>query len=137
MDTESLKKLHYQIENLFLSLPHKDEFQTKKKELLKEWSKISFIYKKGAKLKFSTSPIIKFKNIEALKNFLQKEKELAIKFQEFENGALISNLLKDLTKSTSVTFFRLDYDIEHLDKEIKVTFNTNSLIFKYAIIGAK
>lgn len=137
MDTKSNNILQSQIENLFLSLPHEVDFQNKKRELLKEWSKISFLYKKGLSSKFSTSPTLKFENVESLKEFLQREKTLALKFQEFENGALISNLLKDSTQTTSATFFRLDYDIEHLDKEIKVLFDTNSLIFKYEVIGAR
>ncbi len=135
MDTKLNKALQFRIENLFLSLPDADNFQTQKKEIIKAWSKIAFIHRKGAKLNFSTNPILNFKSVDALKNFLQKEKELALKFQEFENSALLSKLLKDSTETTSTDFFKMDYEIEYSDKEIKVIFNTNSLIFKYKVTG--
>ena len=137
MNTKSHKELQIQIENLFLSLSHIEDFQVKKSELLKAWGKINFIYKKGAKLNFSTSPTLNFKSVDALKDFLQKEKELAISFQEFENSALISKLLKDSTETTSIDFFKMDYEIEYSDNEINVLFYTNSLVFKYEIIGAR
>jgi len=135
MDNKLNKVLQRHIEKLFLSLPDVVNFQAQKKEIINTWSKIAFIYKKGAKQNFSINPILVFKSVDALRDFLRKEKELTLKFQEFENVVLLSKLLKNSTETTLTDFFKMDYEIEYSNKEIKVIFNTNSLIFKYKATG--
>ncbi len=68
-------------------------------------------------------------------DFLEREKQLAVRFQDFANASEIKNMINEKNDTVSLDNFYLNYTIEINGDEILIFFNTNSFVFKYEVIG--
>lgn len=124
------------IKELFLNIISPD-FQMLKRSFISKWGKVDFIGTQRTDLKHHVKEFLEFENEDNLYQFLLKEKKLSIDFQEFEKAGQLSTLIRLLNNETKSNFFELFFEIELNKGEIKVYFHTNSLTFKYEMIGNK
>ena len=126
-------ELKKDIEHLFTRLFFHD-FYEKKMELLKKWDNLIFKFNNHS-LPPNFHPKLFWESYELLKERLEYEKNTAVKVQEIDHFPIIRNLIKDMEKISYVDLFKLGLDIEDGRNTIITNFNTNSLFFKYEMIG--
>lgn len=84
---------------------------------------------------FQVNPVFRFDDKESLIGFLEKENVVSKRFQDHSFNEELGAMLNDVNGSLTLEDFFLDYTIETNDNETIIVFNTNSMIFKYEVIG--
>jgi hypothetical protein len=136
LNEELEKDLTTAINKLFNSLPEPETFKSLKDLLFNSYKKLHFYFDKNGRFNNKINPTLEFKNGELLINFLKQEKNLSVKFQEFEEAAEINKMIESYVGLTSIDHFNLYYSLGiSKDDRIKVVFKTNSLILKYELLG--
>ena len=130
INKEEEREICILVEQLFSCIAKPTNFEAVAKIIDNKWKGISFSYSQYENLKYKTKTDITADSIDAMRLFLSKEKGLAIDSKEFEKAAQIRDLLNNQRGLLKTNYFKLSYDISNIGKEIIVTFNTNSSIFK-------
>lgn len=131
----SINEISLAVNSIFLDIVEPMTFNLNKGNLFNSYNKLYFRYDNSESLEFSTHPIFRFDTANLLNEFLQREKQLAIRFQEFELAVELNDLINEKGHSDTLDNFYLNYSIEINNDEVQVFFNTNSLVFKYEMIG--
>lgn len=133
--TPSINEISLAINSLFLNITEPITFPVNKSNLFKRYKKLYFKIDHRMGFEFSINPIFRFDDAERLHEFLEHEKQLSVRFQDYEGAAELHKLLNEKEGSTDSDNFYLNYTVEITEDEVMVFFNTNSLVFKYEVIG--
>jgi len=129
------KELQKLIDELFQKVNSKKAFEFYKNKLNKEFQNLYFICNNNFTFSYKLKPLLFFKDIITMRSFLNKEKELAINTQNFEHAAYIRDLINIPQIVSEIDYFYLKYSIVKSNNLLKIFFTTNSLIFKFGVIG--
>ena len=131
----SINEISLAVNSIFLDIIEPMTFNLNKNNLFNTYKKLYFRFDNGDSLEFNTNPIFRFDNLVLLEDFLQREMQLSHRFQEVEIAAEIQDMINEKSDFDTLDNFYLNYSIEIDEDEVNVYFNTNSLVFKYEIIG--
>lgn len=123
------------INSLFMQITSEESFVSEKKKFRGKWDSLHFVYTQSNNLKHRKRLVLEFKGKDSFKKFLDREKALAVKSQEFANASHVRDIIVSEDDPKNTDFFYLHYAIQSDESSIKVLFNTNSLIFRYGVIG--
>ena len=88
------KDLTTEINRLFNNLSKTGSFESIKKSLFSKNKQLHFYFNNNGQFDNKVNSTLEFENNEVLSNFLKQEKNLAVKFQEFEKAAEINELIE-------------------------------------------
>lgn len=131
----SINEISLAVNSLFLDITSPMTFNLNKSNLFKSYKNLFFRFDMNYEFEFNLNPIFRFDNPQAIKDFLEKEKQTSERFQEHNNIDEIQELINEFNDSDTLDHFYIHYTVEINDDEINVLFSTNSLIFKYEVIG--
>lgn len=131
----SINEISIAVNSIFLDIVEPMTFNLNKNSLFTTYKKLYFRFDASDGLEFSMNPIFRFDSTKLLNDFLEREKQLSLRFQEFEIAADLKNLINEKGNTDNLDNFYLNYSIEINEDEVHVFFNTNSLVFKYEMIG--
>lgn len=131
----SINDISIALNTLFLDIRNPMTLGLNKNEFFETYGQLYFRHEEGAEFEFSVNPIITFDNKDERIEILQKELQLAQRFQDSTNKSQINALLVEEDNTLTLDNFRLDYSVEISADKVLIIFDTNSLIFKYEVIG--
>lgn len=131
----SINNISIAINSLFLDIIDPMTLGLNKSEFLKTYRNTIFRFENRLHFEFQLNPMFRFDSKELLLEFLNKEKELSEKYMDYSNKEELEEMMDDIGSALTVDDFHLNYSIEIDRSEALVVFNTNSLVFKYEVIG--
>lgn len=135
IDSSLEKELCADIDSLFMHITSEENFLSERKKFKAKWEGVCFVHTQSSDLMHKKRLLLEFKGKDSFKKFLDKEKDLALKSQEFGNASHVRDIIVGEDEPKSTDFFYLHYEIQPEESSIKILFNTNSLVFRYGVIG--
>jgi len=123
------------IDSLFMHITSEESFVSEMKKFRDKWDSLHFVYTQSNNLKHRKRLVLEFKGKDSFKRFLDREQALAVKSQEFANASHVRDIIVGEDEPKNTDFFYLHYTIQSDESSIKVLFKTNSLVFRYGVIG--
>lgn len=131
----SINDISIALNSLFLDIINPMTLGLNKTNFFNAYNGISFRIEEQYEFEFNAKPIFHFDDKKALVKFLEKELAIAGRYQDNSHKSTIKNMLMDINEAFTIEEFYLDYTIETDDNNLLIIFNTNSMIFKYEVIG--
>ncbi len=131
----SINDISIALNSLFLDITDPITLGLNKNDFFEIHGNISFRYEPDAEFEFTINPLITFDSESDRLKFLEKELQIANRFQDFQDTPEIEAVLAEELSTPTLENFRLDYTIEVEADKVLIVFDTNSLIFKYEVIG--
>lgn len=131
----SINDLSIAINSLFLDITNPITLALNKSEFLKNYRNTVFRFDNRPLFEFQMNPIFRFDDELTLRSFLNHEKELMHRYQDYSNKVDIEEMLEDINSSLTIDDLYINYTIELDGDDALIVFNTNSLVFKYEVIG--
>lgn len=131
----SINEINIAVNSLFLDITNPLTLNLNKAEVLSKYSDLNFIFNEFGDFEFNFNPIFRFDSAKELEAFIEREKSVAAKFQEQQNFDYEELNSAEEADPNSLDNFYLNYSVEINNEDVTVLFNTNSLIFKYEMIG--
>lgn len=135
LNESTQKNLSEDIDNLFLNAPNSDRFEELKKGFIAKWTSVKFVHTKVDNFEYRRRIVLEFNTKDSFKQYLEHEMNLALKSQDFETASNLRNVITRKDEPESTDLFYLHYEFEPFDDYIKVVFRTNSLVFRYGVVG--
>ncbi len=135
IDESIQKNLSEGIDTLFLNAPNSDRFEELKKGFMAKWTSVKFVHTKVDNFEYRRRIVLEFKTKNSFKQYLEYEMNLALKSQDFETASNLRNVITRNDEPESTDLFYLHYGFEPSDAYLKVVFKTNSLVFRYGVVG--
>jgi len=131
----SINDISIAVNDLFMDIIHPMTLAINKSNFFESFPNTFFKFENQYEFEFHLNPLYRFdKNFE-WKNFLSKEKNLANIYNDLSNLEDVEEMMKETAETQTLGDFFLDYSIENDENKTLIIFNTNSLIFKYEVIG--
>jgi hypothetical protein len=118
-----------------MHITSEESFVSEMKKFRDKWDSLHFVYTQSNNLKHRKRLVLEFKGKDSFKRFLDREQALAVKSQEFANASHVRDIIVGEDEPKNTDFFYLHYTIQSDESSIKVLFKTNSLVFRYGVIG--
>lgn len=131
----SINDISIALNSLFLDITDPMTLGLNKNDFFKAFPNTFFRYKPGAEFEFSSNPLFTFESFDERIEFLEKELQLASRFQDFTTKPEMEAMLEENLKTPKVEEFCLEYSVEFNEDKTIIVFDTNSMIFKYEVIG--
>lgn len=131
----SINEISIAINSLFLDISDPITLGLNKTNFFNTYKNTYFKNVNRNDFEFNSNPVFRFDDNESLVQFLKKELLLSDRYQDNCYKTEITALLDEINSSTNLDDFYLNYTIEINNDTTIIYFSTNSLIFKYEVIG--
>lgn len=131
----SINEISIAVNSLFLDITDPMTLSLNKTSFIHSFPNTIFRFESRYEFEFNINPLFRFENKIHLNSFLNKENNLSTIYNDHINHNVIKEMLKEKNETLTLGDFYLDYTIEPNDNQTLIIFNTNSLIFKYEVIG--
>lgn len=131
----SINDISIAINSLFMDITEPITLGLNISNFLKTYKNTFFKHTNNDDFEFNLNPILQFDNSTVLTDFLKREQLLSTRFQDQTSEYNIEDLVNEKDDTLTLDNFFLNYSIEINGDEILIFFATNSLVFKYEVIG--